>query len=169
VEAAQFGQHLAARVHRAQRVVAAQRPFTRRIADLVIQRGHGRFVHHPWCVRELERVPQLVAEHRDADVAGRTELQGHAHVAVAARRRQELGGRRGGAEQRTPAQVDDQVGRGEALQDGAERRRVVAAAHDGIGQLHVVGAQEGRRQGLGGGVRAACEQGHGGEPPARTR
>jgi len=114
-------------------------------------------------------VPQLVAEHRDAHVARRTELQGHAHVAVAARRRQKLGGRRGAAQQRTPAQVDDQVGRGEALQDSVERRRVVAAAHDGVGQLQIVGAQEGRRRGLGGGVRAACEQGHGGEPQTYTR
>jgi len=166
VDAAQFGQHLPACVHRIVRVVAEHQPFARRIADLAIQRDHGWFVHHPWCVREFERVPQLVAQHRDADVAGRIEIQGHAYVTVAAGRRQELRRRGGAAEERAPAQVHDQIGRREPLEDGAERWRMVAPAHDRSCERDVVGSQEGRIRGLGGDRNGTVYQQRGRHQPA---
>jgi len=111
-------------------------------------------------------VPQLVAQHRDGDVAGRIEIQGHAHVAVAAGRHQELRRRGGAPDERSLAQVHDQIGRREALEDGAERRRTVAPAHDRVCERGLVGAQERRPGGLGDDGNGTAHQQRGRDQPA---
>jgi len=113
-------------------------------------------------------VAQFVPQHRDADVAHRMELEGDAYVAVAAGSRDELRGGGGGAEERSPAHEDDQIGRGETREDGAKRGGVIAAAHDGFGHLRVGGPEKGRRQLFGGRAGTADEQRRGGEPGERA-
>jgi hypothetical protein len=114
-------------------------------------------------------VAQLVPQHRNTDVAHRMQLEGDAHVTVAAGRRQELGRTGRGAEERSPAHEDDQIGRGETLQDGAERGGLIAAAHDRFGHLRVVGPEKGRSPRFGGRAGTAGEQDGGGDPPRGER
>jgi len=114
-------------------------------------------------------VAQFVPQHRDADVAHRMKLEGDADVAVTAGCRDELRCGGGGAEERSPAHEDDQIGRGEILEDGAKRGGVIAAAHDGFGHLRVGGPEKGRRHLFGGRAGAAGEQHRGGEPAPGER
>jgi len=114
-------------------------------------------------------VAQFVPQHRDADVARRIDLEGDAHVTVAAGGREELRRAGGAAEERSPPHEHDQIGRGETLQDGAKRGGLIAAAHDGFGHPRVVGPEKGRGQRFGARASAAGEQHHGGEPAPGER
>jgi hypothetical protein len=139
---AQLDEHLPAGIHGLLRVVAPSGPVAAGVADVVVVRDHARVVDDPRRVRDLERVAQLVPEHRNADVGPGVELDRDAQVTIAARLRQELRGRGRLADQRATPYVDDQIGRGKTFEDGAERVRFVAAAHDAGREPRVVHAQE---------------------------
>jgi hypothetical protein len=98
-----------------------------------------------------------VAEERQPRIGLRIGLDGHAHVAIPAARREQLRGRRREAEQLAALHVHDDVGGRQALQDGAEGRRVVAAAENRGADPRVGGAQE-RRGRIGERRRGAGEQ-----------
>ena len=72
-------------------------------------------------------MPQLVSQHCYSNVGVRIELHGDADVAIAAGRRQQLGGRRGLAREHPPAHVDDQIRLAETVDHGAKGGRFIAA------------------------------------------
>lgn len=111
---------------------------------------------------------QFVPEHRDTDIIRRIELEGDTDVAIAARRGHELRGGGGGAGERAPTQVDDQVGRGEPFENRPERARMIAASEHGVGQTAIFGPQERWIQLVGGGRRGDGEKQRGGNPAPRA-
>jgi hypothetical protein len=124
-------------------------------------------VDHPRGLGELEHVPQLVAEERQAGVGRGIDPDCHADVAIAAARRQQVRGGSGGAEQTAAPHVDDEVRHRQTLEEGTERRRLLGPADDRRRQPRIVDAQERRSGRLRPRGRAAREQqrGHGERAP----
>jgi len=141
---AELGEHLPSGVHRLERVVARLRPHAARVADFAVQRDHGLVVDHPRRIGQLERVPQLVPQHRHSDVGVGIQFESDANVAVAAGGGEQLGGGRGLTRELAAAHVDDQIGRVEPIDDGAKGRRLVAPASERGRQPRVLGAEKRR-------------------------
>jgi hypothetical protein len=123
---------------------------------------HAGVVDHPWRFGELDCVPELVTEKRQAGVGLGIELEGDAHVSEGAGRRLQLRRRGSRARQMPAAHVDDEVRPHETLEDGAKGRRLGAAADDGGGQPRPIDTQDRRRGSVGPRRRAAGEQQRGG-------
>jgi len=109
-------------------VVAAQRGLASAVTDPPIQRQHAAAIGDPRRLGELEDVKQFVAEEREPRVGVRIDLQQHADVPIAATRRHQLSGPRRGAGYASTLDVDDEVGCRQAIEDGVEGRRPIAAA-----------------------------------------
>jgi len=89
-------------------------------------------------------VAKLVAEQRNPDIGAGIELEGDANVTVAAGRRHQPRRRGGTAVERSAVHVDDQIGGGKTLENAVKRRRVIAAAHHRLRDVHVVGPEKRR-------------------------
>jgi hypothetical protein len=87
-------------------------------------------------------MPQLVPQHRYADVGVGIQLEGDANVAIAAGPREQLRGCRGLAGERAAAHVDDQIRPIELVDDRAKGWRFIAAADERGRQPCVVGAEK---------------------------